>query len=308
MAPYMIRLSSLSVYLTSLTRKPDCVKPQLNHHRKQNQTEEWCSKMSSWCSSHKNTLKTLTAIDKLSECFSTNLMGFIMYYIKDILYNYKGKGHDHASIMRIIYRRRGRCEVCSTAAGVEVLGWCQSCSQAVQNPSSVSVPRVPMSWAISLRAPNRSLSLRPSLRTLFPFDHIPAKACSAIYSRVVLFYPPVSICSALKYRGLPACWRQQCRAAEGWLECGRGKEKETQTERNWMIQKGIGLKDARRRQRVKLLHKSFGERWQRFISVCSSKLREQSLWLFLSSSPVMDLQNEKGNLSFQDKEPLKKLD
>lgn len=89
-------------------------------------------------------------------------------------------------------------------------------------------------------------SLCPSLRTLFPFDHIPAKACSAIYSRVVLFYPPVSICSALKYRGLPACWRQQCRAAEGWLECGRGEEKERQTERNWMIQKGIGLKDARR--------------------------------------------------------------
>lgn len=50
-------------------------------------------------------------------------------------------------------------------------------------------------------------SLAPSLShtALFPFDHILAKTCRAIYRRVVLFYLPVSICGTQKYRGLPGC-------------------------------------------------------------------------------------------------------
>lgn len=72
--------------------------------------------------------------------------------------------------------------------------------------ASFQGPRA-MSWVLLLHAPNHllSLSLSPSLGTLFPLDHIPVKTCSTIYSTVVLFYPPVSICSTPKYRGLPAC-------------------------------------------------------------------------------------------------------
>lgn len=102
------------------------------------------------------------------------------------------------------------------------------------------IPSCSQSFSLSL-----CLRLRPSLRTLFPFDHIPAKTCSAIYSRVVLFYPPASICSTVKCRGLPACWRQQCRAAVGWLECERGEGKR-QADRGKLndTKGGVGLKDV----------------------------------------------------------------
>lgn len=161
-------------------------------------------------------------------------------------------------------------------------------SQAAQNPSSVPVPRVPGQCL----GPHPfmlpiTLSPSPSLGTLFPFDHIPAKTCSAIYRRVVLFYPPVSICSSLKYRGLPACWRQQCSAAEEWLEYERGKEKERQTERNWMIKGGVELEDAWHQGVGRATAWNLWRKATRFISVCRSKFREQSVWLSLSSSPVM---------------------
>lgn len=49
-------------------------------------------------------------------------MGFIIYNIKDMTIKEKLIVSINASVMRIIYRRRSRCEVCSTTAGVEVLG------------------------------------------------------------------------------------------------------------------------------------------------------------------------------------------
>lgn len=138
--------------------------------------------------------------------------------------------------------------------------WCCCCwcagvmselsSKAAQNPSSVpasvseresdrqqvlgvpeqrcgpSCPPTP-SCSCSLCMP---LSL--SRTALFPFDHILAKTCRAIYRRVVLFYLPVSICGTQKYRGLPGCWHQQCSAAERWVECEGEKGKERQSERD----------------------------------------------------------------------------
>lgn len=185
--------------------------------------------------------------------------------------------------------RRNRCEVCSTAAGVEVLVWSKLHNQETQNASSVPVSRVPGQYL----GPYRfmlpiTLSLSPSLGTLFPFDHIPVKTCSAIYSRVVLFYPPVSICSTPKYGGLPACWRQQCNAAEGWLECERGKGKRKADRKKLNDKKeGIGLEDAWHQGVGRASAWNLWRKVTRFISVCSSKFREKSMWLLLSSFHVM---------------------
>lgn len=60
-----------------------------------------------------------------------------------------------------------------------------------------------------------SFSVSVSHSALFLFDWtLRQRHSGAIYRRVVLFYQPVSICVAVKYRGLPGCWRQQCSAAE----------------------------------------------------------------------------------------------
>lgn len=140
------------------------------------------------------------------------------------------------------------CCCCCWCAGV----MSELSSKAAQNPSSVPAsvsererqtagsraPRATL-WALVSSYPFMLLftlhpSLAPSLShtALFPFDHILAKTCRAIYRTVVLFYLPVSICGTQKYRGLPGCWRQRCSAAEGWVECEGGKGKERQSERD----------------------------------------------------------------------------
>lgn len=50
---------------------------------------------------------------------------------------------------------------------------------------------------------------------------------------------------------------------------------------------GIGLEDAWHQGVGMALHEIFRREVTRFISVCRSKFREQSMWLLLSSSPVM---------------------
>lgn len=147
-----------------------------------------------------------------------------------------------------------RSELCAAAAAAAVLVWYQSCTakqhkilhlcrQVCQRERQTAGSRGPRAtlWALMSAYPfmlpftlYSSLSLLLSHSALFPFDHIRAKTCSAIYRRVVLFYLPVSICGTQKYRGLPGCWRQQCSAAEGWVECAREEGKERQTERDQM--------------------------------------------------------------------------
>lgn len=72
-----------------------------------------------------------------------------------------------------------------------------------------------------------SFSISDSLAELYSHSITPRqRRTGAIYRRVVLFYLPVSICVAHKYRGLPGCWRQQCSAAERWRLCVIRTEKE----------------------------------------------------------------------------------
>lgn len=138
----------------------------------------------------------------------------------------------------IYRRRRSRCEVCSTAAGVEVLGWCQSCSQAVQNPSSVSVPRVPMSWAISLHAPNHSLPLSVPLSELYSHLITFQQRHAALFIAEWCFF--IRLCLFVVHWSTEGFLPADVSSAGLQRDCWNvGEErKKRQTERNWMIQKG----------------------------------------------------------------------
>lgn len=116
---------------------------------------------------------------------------------------------------------------------------------------------------------------------LFPFDQIQAKTCRAIYRRVVLFYQPVSICGTQKYRGLPGCWRQQCSAAEGWVEWERkGGKKDRKKGTKWQRERqkeGVTeLEDAWHLVVARAFAWCLSGEVRRFISVCEMRVQDES--------------------------------
>lgn len=128
-----------------------------------------------------------------------------------------------------------------------------------------------LSFPLTLSTPFLPLSHS----ALFPFNQIRAKTRRAIYRRVVLFYQPVSICGSQMYRGLPGCWRQQCRAAANWRLRERKTERKTPNDNARQKEDRTELEDAWHLVvgRVFALSLS-GEMW-RFISVCKMQVQNE---------------------------------